>query len=118
MTGVPFMSICMSISFISSTQFDIVSFVDRDMFTRFAGIGISHKPQYDIPTTVEYFNEDGVEDESDNMLHTGENPDGTNPDIDLDGESDADSGSTSDDDDNDCELDDSDSGGNESDFEF
>ena len=80
------------------------------MFTRFAGIGIGHKPQYDVPTTVECF-DDAVEDEFDNV-------DDTNPDIDLDGDSVADSGSTSDDDDNNCELDDSDGSGNESGFEF
>ena len=87
------------------------------MFARFAGIGIGHKPQYDMPTSIECFGEDEVEDESDDIFHTGEKPDGTNPDADLDGDSDADSGSTSDDD-NDCELDDSDGSGNESGFEF
>jgi len=87
------------------------------MFSRFAGIGIGHKPQYDIPTTVEFFDEDAVEDESD-MFHAGEKPDGTNPDVGLDGDSNTDSGSTSDDDDNNCELDDSDGSGNESGFEF
>ena len=85
------------------------------MFTRFAGIGIGHKPQYDIPTTVECFDEDAVKDESDDMFHE---TNGTNPDVDLDGDSDADSRSTSDDDDNDRELDDSDESGNESGFEF
>ena len=85
------------------------------MFTRFAGIGIGHKPQYDIPTMVECFDEDAVEDESDDMFHE---PNGTNPDVDLDGDSDADSGSTSDNDDNDRELDDSDGSGNKSGFEF
>ena len=87
------------------------------MFARFAGIGIGYKPQYDIPTTVECFDKDAVEDESDNMLHAGEKPDGTNPDIDLDDSSDADSRFTSDDD-NDCEPDDSDGSGNKSGFEF
>ena len=80
------------------------------MFTRFAGIGIGHKPQYDVPTTVKCF-DDAVEDEFNNV-------DDTNPDIDLDGDSVADSRSTSDDDDNNCELDDSDGSGNESGFEF
>ncbi|KIM60857.1 hypothetical protein SCLCIDRAFT_26226 [Scleroderma citrinum Foug A] len=93
-------------------------FADRDMFARFAGIGIGHKPQYDIPTIIEYFDEDAVEDESDDMFHAGKKPDGTNPDVDLDGDSDADSGSTSDDDDNNRELDDSDGSGYESGFEF
>ena len=65
----------------------------------------------DMPASVECFDKDAGEDESDNM-------DGTDPDIDLDGDSDADSKSTSDDDDNDCELDDSDGSDNESGFEF
>ena len=87
------------------------------MFTRFAGIGIGHKPQYDIPTMVGGFDKDAVEDEFDNVPYADEELDGTNPDIDLDGDSDADSGSTSDGD-NDCELSDSDGSGNESGFEF
>ena len=87
------------------------------MFTRFAGIGVSHKPQYDIPTSIKCFDKDGVEDEFDDTFHAGEKPVGTNPDVDLDGDSDADSESTSDDN-NDRELDGSEGSGNESGFEF
>ncbi|KIM65881.1 hypothetical protein SCLCIDRAFT_22423 [Scleroderma citrinum Foug A] len=113
-------------------------FVDRDMFSRFAGIGIGHEAQYNIRTMggtdVNTFEDDmfpmaDCEDEGDDMLQAdresfssthGDNTDphnGHGDDSDgSDGEGDSDSILF--DDNSSCGLDDSEESDDESGFEF
>ena len=109
------MLICTFFPLFHYTLSNTSSFVDRDMFSRFAGIGIDHGTQYRIQT-MDGITGDGNtsenatfpvadgEDEGDNMFHAGRGTDSDNGhDGDNDGESDSESMSF---DDNNSELDD------------
>ncbi|KIM59155.1 hypothetical protein SCLCIDRAFT_27457 [Scleroderma citrinum Foug A] len=113
-------------------------FMDRDMFSRFAGIGIGHEAQYNIRTMggtdVNTFEDDtfpmaDYEDEGDDMFHAGQesfsSPHGDNTDPhnghddnsdDSDGEGDSDSILF--DDNSSCGLNDSEESDDGSGFEF
>ena len=82
MTGVHFMSICTFFLLLHCILSNISSFVDRDMFCRFAGIGVGHGTQYRIPSMDEITSNDNTsedatlpmaesEDEGDDIFHAG-----------------------------------------------